>query len=95
MSGEHGEPVTVSGAYVLDRHHHIRASCTTEEDAERIKACLNALDGVTTADIEAGAVAKLVEHCRALLNAYDSNDYGMAGLRDLLKPFAEIGDVIP
>lgn len=61
MTGEHGEPVTVSGAYVLDRHHHIRASCTTEEDAVRIAACLNALNGVTTADIKAGCVAELVE----------------------------------
>jgi hypothetical protein len=85
MSGEHGEPWTnddvVCNGESLEACHAMR---------ERAIACVNALDGVSTADIEAGAVRELVRVAASVLSLFQLVGYGLKPLEKALKPFAEV-----
>ena len=60
MSGEHGEPFTADGYAIRDADGIPILTTASKDDTKRITACLNALDGVATADIEAGAVRRMI-----------------------------------
>lgn len=94
MSGEHGEP------WAVDEYDSVIFNNNCDKIGEiynhRIVACVNALDGVTTEAIEAGAVSKLVaalEACRDALAINASGKFKLEclnGAREALKPFKEI-----
>lgn len=94
MSGEHGEPWRHDGVQWMNRHG--RRMEGGADTINRIVACVNALDGVTTEAIEAGAVTKLVASLEACRDALAINASGkfklecLNGAREALKPFSEI-----
>lgn len=86
MSGEHGELFRTWRDTLQRNDGYIVGEFCDDAAKVRALACLNALDGVTTEAIEAGAVRELVKAARR----YESNGLLMPSLSKALKPFEEI-----
>lgn len=80
-----GEPWHRNGSTIQTSHGIDVALVWMGSDADRIKACVNALDGVSTAAIEAGAVRELVKAARLIIDTGKHHELVAA-----LKPFEEV-----